>query len=591
MGWNVYTQEVRLKGIPICRGIVVGKPFFFHVVEDKIPDFSIDKKDIEKEIIRYRQAVANARDDLYRLQKQLEDEKVLEGAEILDAELQMTQDPLLTDEVEYQIRTQGRNAEIIFHELIDHYQKKFDSLADSIFRERFKDIQDIARRVMSYLLKNTRVSLMDIPKDSIVFARELTTSDIAEASHSSVIAFVSHFGGTTSHAAIVAKAKGIPYITNVDYESLESFKDCELIFDGRTGEIIVNPDEKLKEHYRKLKDQLVCHQEKLDQIQDLPAETFDGYTVRLVANMETLNEIKMLHQFGGSGVGLFRSEYAFSPENGFPSEDEQFKLYKKVVEQMEGLPIVIRTFDIGGDKFLGNQMMAVETNPYLGCRAIRFLLKESDLFKVQLRAIWRAANYGDVSIMFPMISSLQELLEAKKVIYEVREELLRRHERIPEKIRIGCMIEVPSAAIISDLLAKECDFLSIGTNDLIQYALAVDRGNHSISSLYAPTHPSVIRLIKLIVQQANNQGIPVTICGEIAADPRFTPLLLGLGVHELSVAARYIPIVKNTIRNTSIIAAYELAEKVLTLSTAEEIQRYLNQEYQKNAPEDIFYNH
>lgn len=585
------TQEIRLKGIPICRGIAIGKPFFFHVVEDKIPDFLIEKNDIEKEVTRYRKAVANARDDIYRLQKQLENEKVLEGAEILDAELQLTQDPLLTDEVEYQIRKFGRNAEITFHELVQTYQKKFDSLADSIFKERFKDIQDISRRVMSYLLQSVRVSLSDIPKDSIVFARELTTSDIAEASQSSVIAFVSHFGGTASHAAIVAKAKGIPYITSVDYKSLESFKDCEVILDGRTGDIIINPDEKLKKSYQKLKNKLNSHQQKLEHIQNLPSETYDGYSVRLVANIETFSEIKMLHQYGAAGVGLFRSEYAFLSEKSFPSEDEQFQIYKKVVEQMEGLPIVIRTFDIGGDKFLGNQMLAVESNPYLGCRAIRFLLKENTLFKVQLSAIWRAANYGNVSVMFPMISSLHELLEAKKVVYEVRDELLARNEKIPDHLPIGCMIEVPSAAIISDLLAKECDFLSIGTNDLIQYALAVDRGNHSISSLYTPTHPSVIRLIKLIVHEANKQGIPVTVCGEIAADPRFAPLLLGLGVQEFSVAARYIPIVKNAIRHTSIVEAHKLAENVLKLSTAEEIQHYLNAEYEKNIPDDIFYNH
>lgn len=585
----MFTQEIRLKGLPICRGIAIGKPFFFHVVENEIPDYKIEKNDIEKEVSRFHQAIAKTRDDIRRLQKQLEIEQIIEGTQILDAQLQMMQDPLITDNVEIEILNSSRNAEIVFHEIITRFQEKFDTFSDPIFSERFKDIQDISRRVMSYLLDNV-VSNSDIPKGSIVFARELTTSDIAEANKSSVIAFVSHFGGTTSHAAIVAKAKGIPYITSVEYESVESFKDCDLILDARTGDIIVNPDNETLKMYQLLKNQLNSHRIKLDQIQNLKAETYDGYSVRLSANIETSSELEMLHKFGGHGVGLFRSEYAFESEKGFPAEDEQFQLYKNIVQQMNGLPIVIRTFDVGGDKFLGNRLIAAESNPYLGCRAIRFLLKESDVFKVQLRAILRAANYGNVSIMFPMVSSLQELLEAKSVIAEVKNELLDRGEELPESIKVGCMIEVPSAAIISDLLAKNCDFLSIGTNDLIQYALAVDRGNHSMSSLYTPTHPSVIRLIKLIVHEANIQGIPVTVCGEIAADPRFTPLLLGLGVHELSVACRYLPIVKNAIRNISIIEAHKLAEKALSLSTAYEIQLLINEEYKQNVPDDVFYN-
>jgi phosphotransferase system enzyme I (PtsI) len=585
----VNIQEIRLKGLPICRGIAIGKPFFFHVVEEVVPNVLIDPQDIDKEIERYRQALVKTRDDLKRLQKQLEKENVVEGAEILEAQAEILQDPLLTEAVEYKIEQQCRNAEIVFHEHITYIQEKFSLLPDPIFRERFKDIQDISRRVMSYLLKIVRASSSEIPDGSILFARELTTTDIVEA-NKSVIAFVSHFGGITSHAAIVAKAKGIPYITSVEYEFIESFQNCELILDARTGDIIVNPDEKTLIVYQDLKARLNLHHTKLDFIQHLPPETYDGYSVRLSANIETSTEVEMLHQFGGMGVGLFRSESAFISEKGFPNEEDQFELYRNIFVKMQGLPIVIRTFDVGGDKFLGNQLMVKESNPYLGCRAIRFLLKEAEVFKSHLRAIIRAASYGDVSIMFPMVSSLQELLEAKNIVREVTEELLRQDVVIPSKIRMGCMIEVPSAAIISDLLAKECDFLSIGTNDLIQYALAVDRGNHSMSSHYTPTHPSVIRLIKFIVNEANIQDIPVTVCGEIASDPRFTPLLLGLGVHELSVAARYLPIIKNAIRSTSIIDAYKLAENALALSTAHEIQQLITQEYKKNVPEDVYYN-
>lgn len=582
--------KIRLKGLPICRGIAIGKPFFFQVRDDQIPNYPIEKEQIVNELCRYRQALAKTREDIERLKTRLENEESLEVIEILDAELQIIQDPLIVEAIEENILKQGRNVEIIFHEMISEYQKRFELIQDPNFRERFKDIQDIARRIMSYLLEDVPLSLSDLPENSIVFAKELTTTDIAEVNPKSVVAFVTHLGGTTSHAAIVAKARGIPYITSVQYESIENLSDAEIILDGRVGDIFIHPDKETLVTYKLLKKQLDLHHEKLNRIQNLPSETYDGYMMRLSANIETSNEVEMLHRFGGSGVGLFRSEYAFLSDKSFPSEDEQYLLYTKIVQRMQGLPIVIRTFDVGGDKVLANQLLATENNPYLGCRAIRFLLKESEVFKIQLSAILRAASDGDVSIMFPMISGLQELLEAKKVVDEVRGDLINRNYKIPASIRIGCMIEVPSAAIISDLLAKECDFLSIGTNDLIQYALAVDRGNHLLSNLYTPTHPSVIRLIKLIVDQANYQGIPVTICGEIAADPRFTPLLLGLGVHELSVAARYIPIVKNAIRSTSIIRAKKLAEKALSLSSAEEIQKLLNDEYRQNVPEDVFYN-
>lgn len=582
-------EETRLKGIPICRGIAIGKPFFLQSLEKSVPNFLVEKSDVGNEIKRYRLALAKGREDVRRLQLQLQREGILEGAAILDAQLQIMYDPMLTEHVEKSIKDQCANAEIVFQTVISHYEKKFDSLSDPFFRERFKDIQDISRRVMGYLVESVRIVQSDVPQGSIIFSQELTTSDIAEADRESVVAFVSVSGGVTSHAAIVAKAKGIPYVTHVDYVPLRFHESQNVIVDGRTGEIIINPLPETLAFYQEIKNQLQFHLHKLDKIETLPAETYDGFQVELSANIEASAEVDMLHRFGGSGVGLFRSENAFLSEHGFPSEKEQFDLYRNIVDQMKGLPIVIRTFDVGGDKFLASEIFIEETNPYLGCRAIRFLLREERIFKDQLRAILRAAAYGNVSVMFPMVSNLQELLQAKQLIADVQKELTTEGINTAS-VRIGCMIEVPSAAIISDLLAKHCDFLSIGTNDLIQYALAVDRGNNKMSHLYAPTHPSVIRLIKLIVQEANHHGIPVSVCGEMAGDPRFTPLLLGLGIHELSVSARYLPVVKNAIRNTSIVSASKLAEKVLSLSSAHEIQELLEAEYRANVPEDVFYN-
>lgn len=583
-------QEIRLKGLPICRGIAIGKPFFFHFVEDSVPEFSIPEQDIEEEIVRYRLAINSSVEDLKFLQTEFEEERIFEGASILDAQLQILQDNLFTHHIENEIYRTHKNAEYVFHNLIKEYQVKFDALEDSFFRERFKDLQDIARRIMAHLRVSVRISLANIPPHSIIFSHELTASDAVEANISQVGAFVTETGGSTSHAAIVAKAKGTPYVTNVDFRNVITGDDCWIIVDGRTGEIIINPATETLEEYQRISKQLKTHLSSLIGMNNLPPETYDGYSVRLSANIEAANELEMLHSHGASGVGLFRSEYIFLTKEIFPPEEEQFEIYKSVVANMRGLPTVIRTFDLGGDKCFPNKQFSREINPFLGCRAIRFLLKEQEIFKTQLRAILRASAYGEVSIMFPMVSTLSELIEAKSIVNEVKYELAQRGEKIGQDIKIGCMIEVPSAAIIADLLAQECDFLSIGTNDLIQYSLAVDRGNQALSALYTPTHPSVIRLIKLIVNEANHRGIPVTVCGEVAADPRFTALLLGLGVHELSVSTRYIPTVKHAIRNTSIVAASHLAEKVLSLRTAAEIQALLVEEYKENVPEDFYYN-
>lgn len=588
---KVKVKEIHLKGAPISRGIAIGKPFFFTLIEDEIAEFTIARADIKDEISRYNTAVERSKEDIRRLQKKLKKEKIHEGVAILDTHLQMMQDPLMTTNIEEEIRHTRKNAEFVFQSFIKQYQKKFQSLADPYFRERFKDIQDIYRRILGYLRESVRVSLADLPPSSIVFSQDLTASDTAEANVSRVSAFVTETGGGTSHAAIVAKAKGIPFVSQVEFDQVGTFTEIDnVIVDGRTGDVIINPSQEILEKYIFLQKDLEEHLKKLSEGKDLAPETYDGYRVKLSANIDMVDELDVFHKHGGHGVGLFRSEYIFVSNDAFPSEDEQFAIYKRIVKKMKGLPIVIRTFDFGGDKMILNQQMPFKGNPFLGCRAIRYLLKERDIFKAQLCAILRASAFGKVNIMFPMISALSELLEAKSILEEAKETLKNRGEEISKKINVGCMIEVPSAAVIADLLAKECDFLSIGTNDLVQYSLAVDRGNHSYNGLYSATDPSVIRMIKLVVSEANLQGIPVTLCGEVASDPRFTPLLLGLGVHELSVSSRFIPVIKNAIRNISIVTASQIAEKALSLTNAEEILDLLTQEYQKSVPADRFYN-
>lgn len=582
--------EFRLKGTPVCRGVAIGKPFFYTFSESAAPEFSVPASEAEAEISRYRRALESSRVDIERLRRQMEAEEAVEGAAILEAHLQILEDPLVTSDIERLILETGKNAEIAFLRAIGAFQQRFESMRDTFFRERFKDIQDVAKRVIGHLRHTIRISLSDVPPGSIVFANELSASEAAEADPEKVCAFVTEAGGFTTHAAIVAKAKGIPYIARVPFSGKNFPENTPVIVDGRTGDVIVAPHADTLAIYTHVQRQLAVHVAKLEHTATSMAETYDGLQMRLSANIEAIEEIPLLHQYGAWGIGLLRSENVFLLKDTFPSEEEQFIHYRSFIEHLHNLPIVIRTFDIGGDKSFMGRMGGSDEPFFIGCRAIQFLLQERTIFKRQLRAILRAATYGSVSILFPMITSLPELREAKSILTEAQKELLQEGWKFSEKIRVGCMIEVPSAAMIADLLAKECDFLSIGTNDLVHYSLAVDRAHHAASSLSALCHPSLLRMIKQVVLESNLQGIPVTVCGEIASDPRFTPLLLGLGVHELSVACRYIPLVKNAIRCISAVSAVELAREALTLSTSLEVQKLLAEAYRDAVPDDCFYN-
>jgi phosphotransferase system enzyme I (PtsI) len=569
-------REIRLKGSPICSGVAIGTPFYFKLLEGKIPEFQIDPNAIHAEINRFRKAIACAVKDVADLQREVEQEGAFDAANILDSQLQLMDDSFVTSNVEDGIRSLEKNAEFVFYQVIKTLEERFSKISDAFFQERFGDVQDVFRRIMSHLQSDSKISLANVPSNSVVFASELSPSDTAEAKINDVTAFVTEKGGTTSHAAIVAKSKGIPFVANVNYSQVEKYSPRQVIVDGKSGEIILNPSLETIEIYRKIESEQRDYHKELEKSGTLSAETYDGYQVLLSANMEVVNDLDMLHEYGGSGVGLFRSEYMVLSNDRFPSEEEQYAIYKRLVEKMRGLPVVIRTFDIGGDKLMPSQKIPEETSGLLGCRAIRLMLKKRDVFKEQLRAVVRASVHGDVSIMFPMIASLMELREGTKVLREAEAEI--RAEGIPLKkpIKVGCMIEVPSAAIICDLLAKECDFLSIGTNDLMQYSLAINRADEDQHEHFRPYHPSVVRLIKMVVSEGARQNIPVRICGEMASDATMIPLLLGLGVRELSVALRFIPLVKNTIRRTSILEAVELANKVLKCSTVYEVKELLD---------------
>ncbi|SCA58510.1 Phosphoenolpyruvate-protein phosphotransferase [Chlamydiales bacterium SCGC AB-751-O23] len=581
----VKSRPIHLKGSPICGTIAIGKPFFFRVVDDVISEFNIPPEEIEGEIKRFHSALLKTRADIQVLQKQLKTEGSAESAQILDAHLQILEDEAITLDIEKKIKKTFKNTESIFSKVVQGFEEKFNKISSPFFKERIKDLHDVSRRLLSNLKKTVRVSLAEIPENSIVFADDLVPSDTAEAKTGRVSAFVTKYGGGTSHVAIMAKARGIPYISSVDFMEMEELSCKKVIVDARSGDVILNPDSKTLSKYKGMQKELNDHIENLEKFGDLEAETFDGYKVRLAANIENHQELDQLIRYGDHGIGLFRSEYLFLSKSEYPSEEEQLAAYRQILEKMSPLPVVIRTFDLGGDKLASFQTLS-ESNPFLGCRAIRLMLRETDIFKTQLRAILRASVYGNVKILFPMVSGLVELNQAKAVLEEVRKELRKKGIKFDENIPIGCMIEVPSAAITCDMLVKECDFLSIGTNDLVQYSLAVDRGNEQMSYLYRPTDPSVLRLIKIIVDISNKNKVPVGLCGEIAANPLFTPLLLGLGIHELSVAARFLPSIKSIIRSTSIVSAVKLAENILNLPTADEVEAVLVKEYQKIIPND-----
>lgn len=568
-------SECIIHGTPISSGIAVGKLFIFANPDCQIEQIAISEKDVEGEIARYRKAVSLASAEIKKIRSNLKKQGVEEGVAILEAHLQLLRDPGLSVDIEGKIRISKRNAEFVFHSFIEQFQSHFLAVEDPYLRERETDIIDIGQRILGHLLNLNRVDLSSLPLHSIVFADELTPSMVAEASPSKVAAFVTTTGSATSHAAIVARAKGIGLISSVSYEEVRPYIGKVIAFDGKQGELVLSPSESLIKDFRKKMRQAQREDTTLQKVNLLVAETRDGERIKLSANIDVDSELDLLYNYGGEGIGLYRSEFAFLHHQELPSEEEQYAAYRKIIEKLNGLPIVIRTFDIGGDKAIESTHFVKEAHPFLGFRAIRFLLKEKDLFRAQLRAILRAAVGADVSILFPMVSSLSELREAKALVEETKKELRRKKVPFGKSIKIGCMIEVPSAAIIADLLAAECDFLSIGTNDLVQYALAVDRSDHSLSDYYTPSHPGVLRLIKMTVAAAESQGVPLSVCGEVAADPKFVPLLLGLGVRELSVATRFLPIIKQEIRSISIKEAKALAKKALACSTAQEIDQLL----------------
>ncbi|MBS0625769.1 MAG: phosphoenolpyruvate--protein phosphotransferase [Verrucomicrobia bacterium] len=582
------TDEVILRGLPISKGIGIGTPVFFSSVDDEVPEIPISKKEIDKEIERYRRALHLSRQDVESLQKMSLHEGPPEIVAILGTHLEMLQDPLMTTVMEEKIRDLQLNTESIFQHVIEDYKQRFTTLQDHYFQERVRDLIDVSRRILGHLRPLDRVKMTEIPHSSVILAHELVPSETIEASGTHVSAFVTAAGGITSHAAIIARAKGIPYVANVEIKILKRIELQSMVVDGSQGIVIINPNRKTLKKYQEIKRGLLESYRLISSASHLKGETVDGYEVRIFANLENPKEIDLLLKNGASGIGLFRSEYLFLSKRVFPTEEEQFHIYRRMVKSLKGRPLVIRVFDIGGDKKIDLlptspdawyfHSIGAEQNPALGCRAIRFLLRYPDLLDRQIRAILRASAFGEVHILVPMVSDVSELRVVREKVEKIREELTKKGIKVAQHIPIGCMIEVPSSAIMCDAIIQESDFLSIGTNDLVQYVLAADRSNPNISDLYFSTHPSILRLIRMVVASANKNRKPVIICGESAADPAMIPILLGLGIRDFSVAARHIPLVKHTIRKWRILEACRLAEAALEYTAAADLKNFLTAE-------------
>ncbi len=577
-------KEVILRGLSVSQGIGIGTPIFFVPWEEDVPEVQIPQKDVPQEINRYREALHQSRQDVERLREMSLHEGPPEIVAILGTHLEMMQDPMMTTIIEEKIRAMQCNTESVFSQLIEEYKKRFETIQDIYFQERVRDVIDVSRRILSYLRPVQRMKLSEIPPNSIVLTHELVPSETVEAQASLVSAFVTAVGGLTSHSAIIARAKGIPYVANIDIKIFKRIDLQSLIVDGAQGIVIINPNRSTLKKYQTIKKNQLESYRQLEGTAHLKGETIDRYEVRIFANLENPKDVDGLLKSGAVGVGLFRSEYLFLAKRQFPDEEEQFEIYKTMLQELQGKPLVIRIFDIGGDKKIDLlpeekdshyfAQIGLELNPALGCRAIRFLLRFPELLKTQLRAILRASAFGPVQILIPMISDLAELQQIRTWVQALSKELPEAVAEVP----IGCMIEVPSSAIMCDALAESADFLSIGTNDLIQYTLAADRNNPHTSELYFSTHPSMLRLIQAVASAATHAKKPIILCGECATDPMMIPLLLGLGIREFSIASRHIPLVKHTIRKWRIIEACRLAQKALEFTGSRELKAYLQAE-------------
>jgi phosphotransferase system enzyme I (PtsI) len=576
-----------IQGIGASPGIIVGKAYLVERFKVRLPQKQIASVRVEEEVKRFLNAIQESQNQLTEIKEKILDPEVRKHSFILDVHSMILNDEMLLQDTVDTIRKKKVTAEWALDLTLEKLDTAFKAIEDEYLRERSSDLHYVASRIFRNLLGKKHDDIAKIKGKVIVVAHDLSPADTLQMNLEHVAGFITDIGGKVSHTAILSRSMGIPAVVGLEVAtSLINGGDL-LIIDGETGEVVINPTEEVSKPFLERKRRTRLIEREVLKYASLPAETRDGVRVRLQANIEMVEEISSSKMHGAEGIGLYRTEILYLNRKDLPTEEEHFLTYRRLVEDIYPATATIRTLDIGGDKFLPDYSKNNELNPALGLRAIRFSLKETEIFKTQLRGILRASVHGKLRILLPMISGIEEIRQAKTILEEVKKDLARAKIPFDEKTEIGAMIEIPSASDIADILAREVDFFSIGTNDLIQYALAVDRINEHVSYLYEPLHPAVLRIIRWVVQSGHQAGIPVAICGEMAAEPAYAIVLLGLGLDELSMNPVSIPKVKKVLRMSRFEESRSLVEQLFQFATASEIEGFVQKWIAKRFPEDF----
>ncbi|MEW6027457.1 MAG: phosphoenolpyruvate--protein phosphotransferase [Planctomycetota bacterium] len=576
------------KGIAVSPGIVIARALLLDATEYPIPMRQITPESAGAETAKLEKAFADSISELETIISHLRKRIAKEAIPIIEAHIKIIRDHYLKSQMLDHIKKDAYTAEYAVSRTLRKYIKALTSnQTDSFWGSRVNDIYDIEKRIIRNLVQDKIAGISKLKEPVIIVSQDLTPTETASLDKNKIKGVTTDKGGRTSHTAIIARALGIPAVVALNNITLDIASGDLLIVDGNSGIVVIDPDKETIKKYSALGKNFDFYERKLlSEIRNLPTKTKDGREIMLCANIELPEETSTVIQYGADGVGLFRTEWLYSDSYILPSEKEHFEIYKRVASALKGRKLTIRTLDIGGDKLAATDGEApIEKNPFLGCRAIRLSLQNTGVFELQLRGILRASHYGNVNVMFPMIATIDEIRQAKNILERVKNGLRKKRVPFNEDVKIGIMIEIPSSAIMADALIKEVDFCSIGTNDLIQYTMAVDRTNEKVAYLYQPSHPSVLRLIKYVIDQGKKHNKPVSMCGEMAGDWIYTPLLLGMGLKEFSVSPIVIPEIKKIIRSITLDEARKISENVFTMESAVEIDKYLRDCVKNIAPQ------